>query len=183
MPYLRTGYFRAGYFRPGYFAAGGPAAVPPADSLQEAVRMFLASDANVLAELIGGVQPDMLTPGSGLPAVVVIDPQDGVTDFITTAGDCVDRGTIQVSVYAEDVPDQIDVYSAYDNRRNARRIAGLVAAALNDAPLTFRDGKLVYFRQSGPPGIIVEKHAGYEGNPLRHQFVLFDYIVSRNISS
>jgi hypothetical protein len=183
MPYLRTGYFRAGYFRPGYFAAGGPAAAATADSLQEAVRLFLAADSAIMDQANGGVQPDMLTPGSGLPAVVVVDPQDGVTDFLTTSGDCVDRGTIQVSVYAEDVPDQLDVYSAYDNRRNARRIAGLVANVLNDAPLTFRDGKLVYFRQSGPPGIVVEKHTGYEGNPLRHQFVLFDYIVSRNIKS
>lgn len=109
--------------------------MPTPVNLTDAILQHLAVDSAVMTAVPGGFWGDEAPPEEVFPYLVFVEPdaareyQTGTTDGVP----CDDRITLQLTVYAT-------------GRAAAVDAAKVVRVSLNDAPLTFDDGTLLYLR-------------------------------------
>jgi hypothetical protein len=111
------------------------------EDLEEALQAYLRSSAGLIAafgkaDFFGDLEP----AGTALPYLVFTDSGDETASYQTESDD----GSIGVNDYQTL---QLTVYAA--SRAAARRLRRAVEKTLNDAPLLFTQGTLLYFRRAG----------------------------------
>lgn len=165
-----SAYFTPTFWAPSFWPRPGGIAIPPADLL-EAIIAHCDADATIAAALPGGVFTDVAPLGAALPLAVVTDLGETDDWQSPTADGTVpydDMGTIQISVFAP----------AKDTARAGMRV---IEASLNDAPLTFTAGTLLYLRRRGRPHTTRDPDLGPDGEDVWMQTLMFESVVSRTL--
>jgi hypothetical protein len=169
---LVTGGLTGGWPVTGGLAGSG--VVEVSEDFWQALYLLLSTSSTLVDMLPGGVWKEAAGHDAPLPYLLIVDPADDVHVPMTSSGDYSTIGTVQLSVYAEGMS---EVAAA----TTARSILWRVASLVNDAPLTFDRGTLVYLRQSMPDRGLDDPDPGPNGGPVHQRFTIFDYRIAWNI--
>lgn len=134
------------------------------ETLIDAVILRLNDRVGSLASWIGtGEAPPGTPPVSVLPWVRVVEVNEDRIGS-SSADDYIDKGTLQVSVFAA-------------GKSLARSTSKAFAAALNDAPLVFEDGRLLELRQGGRPIVVQDPVDGAGGEDIWQEARTYRYVL------
>lgn len=147
--------------------------MPTPVDLFEAVIARLRSDATCAGLLTGGIRADEIPPGSisGNPfhPYAVLSEVGGSRQYMAKT---------DVATFIEDAVLQVAAYAI--GRSLAYSCGSAIANALNDAPLAFSDGSLMYLRQTN-------RHASLDpsltvgGSAVWQELREFRYVFSGSI--
>jgi hypothetical protein len=142
--------------------------MPTPVNLTDAILQHLADDSAVATAVPGGFWGDEAPPDEVFPFAVIAEP-DAPREYQSEANPadgvpCDDRVTIQLTIYAT-------------GRAAARSAALVVRTSLNDAPLTFDGGELLYLR-AGNLAISKDPDKAEGGADVWAAMLTFSAIVS-----
>lgn len=141
----------------------------PAD-LAEALLAHLEADAALLARLPGGIWGDEAPADTPLPYAVLVEVAE-VAEYEGPKGSgrvpYADRAAIQVGIFDS-------------SRSAARGLGNLVEAAVNDAPLEFEGGDLLWLRRSDRR-MQKDPELGPGGVDVWQRILVFDALTQRQL--
>ncbi len=146
-------------------APGAVAGTP--DDFFEALVAYLLADAGLMAALPGGVSADDGVVGDVLPYAVLSEQGfDTLNESATSTPNGIDTGQVQVMIFAE-------------GKALARSLRRRAVAAIQDVPLAFATGTLIYLRDAGPLPATKDPDLGPNGVDVWVETLVFDVVIGR----